>query len=625
MSKQNTMKTKIKVASLLILISFLSNPLQAQWDLNGNPVAPGQFLGSTNNGLLDLRQNNTTRTRYQNVVWQGHNNAPAVTNANRIHYGLNGNNQVPFSIMHLGQNITQNLYRRWMNVGTTYGAGSDIMYAGLLQSPTQQSNASTVDAVIAWGCNDDNFAPQNGPDNFRFLFIAPTNLNNNPGPSSSQGRETMRITPMGNVGIGDFSTMPEGIGLTYGQPRARLDVQFINTIPLNTDNTAINAFNNVVTNDGPVLAKRGINAVVRNTIGENVNQAIAGEFFATEANTNIGVRADVVGIGGNSTGVIGTAILVDGDSQHIGVQGFARGASQNIGVDAFAGQFQQGAFAAAVNGNSGGGSGLANSWAGFFNGDVFSLGTYFGSDEALKQNVEAIENATSVLQQIQPKSYQYNQDLDAFSLSTGIQYGVIAQQLEEVLPELVADITTPTRYTEEGEIIEGTAFKAVRYNDLIAILIAGFQEQSSVIASQEEQLSALEEQVELQASQISEMQASLSEALIAMDQAKNNMENCCLNKPSGSAMPSSGSIQLEQNIPNPFDQQTRINFTLDSDARVILEISDSNGRKLERLIDGNLGAGSHSTLWDGSRHSPGMYYYSLFANGELLTKKMIKR
>ncbi len=58
---------------------------------------------------------------------------------------------------------------------------------------------------------------------------------------------------------------------------------------------------------------------------------------------------------------------------------------------------------------------------------------------------------------------------------------------------------------------------------------------------------------------------------------------------------------------------------------MVLEISDSQGRKLEKLMDGHMGAGTHSITWDGSRYSPGMYYYSLYANGQLLTKKMIKR
>jgi flagellar hook assembly protein FlgD len=36
------------------------------------------------------------------------------------------------------------------------------------------------------------------------------------------------------------------------------------------------------------------------------------------------------------------------------------------------------------------------------------------------------------------------------------------------------------------------------------------------------------------------------------------------------------------------------------------EISDSQGRSIETLINGQMDAGSHSATWDGSGHSPGM-------------------
>jgi len=56
-----------------------------------------------------------------------------------------------------------------------------------------------------------------------------------------------------------------------------------------------------------------------------------------------------------------------------------------------------------------------------------------------------------------------------------------------------------------------------------------------------------------------------------------------------------------------------------------LEITDATGRPLERLIDGQLSNGEHTTLWDGSNVASGIYFYTLYADGQLLTKKMIKR
>jgi hypothetical protein len=57
---------------------------------------------------------------------------------------------------------------------------------------------------------------------------------------------------------------------------------------------------------------------------------------------------------------------------------------------------------------------------------------------------------------------------------------------------------------------------------------------------------------------------------------------------------------------------------------VILEISDAQGRPLRTLIDGKMGGGNHTTTFDGSGLASGIYYYSLYANGELITKRMMK-
>lgn len=197
------MKT-IRLTLLIVLMTVLglSETYAQWWDLGGNAAGPFDFLGTTNNQTFRLFQNNIERTRYTNGAFAGYNLQGPIPNVNRIFYGINGNFQNPFSMFHMGFNINANLSRPWMNVGITMGAGADIMYTGILQGPISAANTNTVDAVVAWGCNDANRAPGNGPDNLRFLFLAPSNQPASPG-SAPEGLETMRITPWGYVGIGD--------------------------------------------------------------------------------------------------------------------------------------------------------------------------------------------------------------------------------------------------------------------------------------------------------------------------------------------------------------------------------------------------------------------------------------
>ena len=78
---------------------------------------------------------------------------------------------------------------------------------------------------------------------------------------------------------------------------------------------------------------------------------------------------------------------------------------------------------------------------------------FYSSDENLKDNVEIIPNAVEKVKQIKGVSFIWND----MSNHSGHDVGVIAQDIEKVLPELVV-----TR--ENG-------FKAVKYDKLVALLI----------------------------------------------------------------------------------------------------------------------------------------------------------
>ncbi len=78
-------------------------------------------------------------------------------------------------------------------------------------------------------------------------------------------------------------------------------------------------------------------------------------------------------------------------------------------------------------------------------------------------------------------------------------------------------------------------------------------------------------------------------------------------------------------MPNPFSDETLISFELEKPATVRLDISDSAGRLLETVVEERMEPGTHQVRWDGSRYASGVYYYSLYADTILLTKRMIKK
>jgi hypothetical protein len=95
-------------------------------------------------------------------------------------------------------------------------------------------------------------------------------------------------------------------------------------------------------------------------------------------------------------------------------------------------------------------------------GDVIA---YASSDRRLKDNILPIENPLQKINQIGGYSFEWN--VEKQHIYNGKDYGVIAQEIEEILPELVN-----TR--EDG-------YKAVKYDKLVSLLIEGIKELSKEV------------------------------------------------------------------------------------------------------------------------------------------------
>ena len=85
----------------------------------------------------------------------------------------------------------------------------------------------------------------------------------------------------------------------------------------------------------------------------------------------------------------------------------------------------------------------------------------------------------------------------------------------------------------------------------------------------------------------------------------------------------SSKFELSQNIPNPFNGETKIDFKIPSGIqKAYIKIYDSNGKTLQKIAIKQRGEGS--IVYDNDRFSSGIYYYSLFAdNIKVGTKKMV--
>ncbi len=98
----------------------------------------------------------------------------------------------------------------------------------------------------------------------------------------------------------------------------------------------------------------------------------------------------------------------------------------------------------------------------------------------------------------------------------------------------------------------------------------------------------------------------------------------------GDAGESSETVILKQNVPNPFNPETSIVFSVLRGAPVKVRISiySLRGKRLRILVDRVLEAGEHTVFWDGTDQqgrelSTGVYIYRLEAGRQILTRKMV--
>lgn len=243
-----------------------------------------------------------------------------------------------------------------------------------------------------------------------------------------------------------------------------------------------------------------------------------------------------------------------------------------------------------------------NAWAGYFNGDVFIAGTYGPSDRRLKTNINTMTDALSKIKQLHLATYNYDTDkYKQMMLPTGLRFGVIADELEKVFPNMVKQTIHPAKYDQKGAVItEAVEFKAVNYTELIPVALEGIKEQQSIIEEQQATIEDLKSRLDRLEAALNKLTGVSNDGLTT----KNDV------------------VKLAQNAPNPFSNKTIIAYELPKNmGKGQIIITDLVGKQIRVIQLNDCGGEIEISAQDLPN---GTFVYSLIANGKILkTNKMV--
>jgi hypothetical protein len=435
-----------------------------------------------------------------------------------------------------------------------------------------------------------------------------------------------------------FSTNAIGLGYGCGSLMpAKFNVFQQDSTPVTIPTIAGSFINNDhVSSTVGVTTITGIDVRSEQIQGSNAIN-VAGNFKAGGAPINIAIRATASATS-TSTDSYGGFFqsIVASPNRNYGIYTEAKNASGN----------NYGIFAKAPF--SGGTSGP--NYAGYFDGDVVRTGNdNFTSDSTLKENIDTLSNALTIIKQLQPKTFTYKQaSYPSMSLPGGLQYGLIAQEVEAILPDLVNDEVHPPKYDSAGTMVYAAVnYKALEYTQLVPIMIKAMQEQNKEVEALQNENSNLDSIVNALNTKNDAQDSiieNLNDRLTALENCINALHLC----DSPSFMPTNNStggnngnnstdnatnvelndaqsIVLDQNVPNPFAEQTTITFNLTEGVQKAQMLFYNAQGKLINSQDLQTKSGKGQLNVFANDLSNGIYTYTLVVDGKIIdTKRMVK-
>ncbi|MGB3947514.1 MAG: tail fiber domain-containing protein [Bacteroidia bacterium] len=523
--------------------------------------------------------------------------------------------------------------------GSTGATGAD----GALTAWSRLGNAGTVDGTNFIGTTD------NAPFNVR--------VNNQPAARIDQTRSNAfwgylagNVSMLGtdNTAVGTYALTNNNIGSfnvangtyalysnTSGIRNTASGYYSLATNTTGEENTALGMYTLASNTNGTRNTAIGNEALAVNSTG--VNNTANGYYALHDNNTGnnntaMGYAAGYTNTGSNNTflGTFATgsasitnATAIGANAQVTASNSMVLGNNVNVGIGTTAP-----AYRLDVNGSVN------------VNGTYYQNNSVFTSDQLFKNNVDSIQNALGLINQLKPRSFYFDTaNVYGMNFNAEKQYGLIAQDVEQLLPELVSNTSKAATYDTAGTLLtQAVNYKTLNYNAFTPILIKAMQEQQQGMSAQQQAIDSLTAKTQLQDSINASLQNQLNQLMSIITgccNANEQRSTTVTTSPPPKAdsaregldvqLSNKNIIVLNQNVPNPFAEQTTITYYLPENvSRAQMIFFDQSGKIIKSVDLKEKGQGQLNVFANDLTN--GIYTYSLIVDGvNVETKKMVKQ
>ncbi|MBI3239090.1 MAG: tail fiber domain-containing protein, partial [Flavobacteriia bacterium] len=234
------------------------------------------------------------------------------------------------------------------------------------------------------------------------------------------------------------------------------------------------------------------------------------------------------------------------------------------------------------------------------------------SDQSIKTNVQDLNGSLDKVLAMRGVSYDWNHSVHPeLNLDSVNHVGFIAQEIQAIDARLT--------------VLDEDSLLHVEYDKVVPILAEAIEELNNTVEQKDSIINDLNNrltQLENCLSGILPMLCQMNQSIVESNTIE---EQEAVRAQLSVQLSNRNSIVLDQNVPNPFAEQTVINFSIPTTVqKAQIHFYDGTGRLIQSVDVVERGLGSLTVF--GSDLSQGTYTYTLVADGQIVsTKKMMKQ